>query len=118
MKKHLLATIAFTLGSLAFAANAELCTVGAATQVLWKGDWYPATVKKAEPSRCYITYKGYDSSDDEWVGPDRLRIKVRWKGEWYPARVLKVKGDLYTIRYEGYSSDDDEDVPVGRITLR
>jgi hypothetical protein len=99
-------------------ASANLCPKGKDTQVLWKGDWYPAKVVKAEEARCFITYKGYDNSYDEWVGPDRLRIRVKWKGDWYNARVLKINGTSYKVRYDGYSSSDDEEVPISRISLR
>lgn len=112
------ASIALTMLLTATVAEAQLCTVGRNTQVLWKGDWYPATVTQAEPARCFITYKGYGKEYDEWVGPDRLKIKVLWKGEWYNARVIKVNADSYRVTYEGYSKDDDENVPLSRIQIR
>ena len=99
-------------------ALAELCTVGRNTQVLWKGDWYKAKITEANPDKCKITYIGYTSDDDEWVGPERLKIKVLWKGDWYPGRVLKKDGANYHIRYDGYGSDDDEIVPLSRIQVR
>jgi hypothetical protein len=52
-----------------------LCTVGAAIEVEWQGQWYEAAVlegPRADGS-CYITYVGYDSSWDEWVTVARMR---------------------------------------------
>lgn len=98
---------------------AALCKgPGTNTKVLWKGDWYDATVVKAEPARCFITYKGYGQEDNEWVGPERLRIEVQWKGDWYKARVIKVNADSYRVTYEGYGKEDDENVPLSRIRIR
>ena len=84
----------------------------------WKGDWYPAKVSKSEAGRCFIAYDGYGREDDEWVGPDRLQIKVNWKGEWYPAKVVSAQGDKFKIHYDGYASSDDEIVEVSRIQVR
>lgn len=73
MKKLL--CLAFLAAALAHpsAGHAALCNEGDSAQVLWKGSWYPATVLKAKPDSCYIHYKGYKDSWDEWVGPDRYR---------------------------------------------
>lgn len=46
---------------------------GDAVQVKWKGSWWPAHVLKAKGGLWKIHYDGYDSSWDEWVGPDRIR---------------------------------------------
>ena len=107
---------------LVFAAStsalAELCVVGKKTEVLWKGSWYKASIVEAGRDKCFITYAGYDSSYDEWVGPERLKIKVLWKGDWYPSRVVRREGANYLISYDGYQSSDDEIVPVSRIQVR
>lgn len=107
---------------LVFAASpsafAELCTVGRNTEVLWKGSWYKASVVESGKSRCYVTYAGYDNSYDEWVGPERLKIKVLWKGDWYSAKVLSREDTGYLITYDGYKSSDDEVVPLSRIQIR
>jgi hypothetical protein len=109
-------------------AEAAICSAGDKVQVLWKGTWYPATVLQAKGDQCFIHYDGYDSSWDEWVGSDRIRVtsskssapsggsslsegdpvKVLWKGAWYPAHVLRVKGDRLYIHYDGYDSSWDE----------
>ncbi|MBF0528545.1 MAG: hypothetical protein HQK55_04605 [Deltaproteobacteria bacterium] len=44
-------------------------------EVLWSGVWYSATVVKTDADKCLINFDGYDSSWDEWVGPDRIRAK-------------------------------------------
>ena len=117
-KTKVLALGALLLGLASTSAMADLCAPGKKADVLWKGEWYPAKVVKVEPGRCFITYTGYDASYDEWVGPERLKIKVSWKGEWYPAKVLAKEGDKYKIHYDGYASSDDEVVPVSRIEIR
>ena len=117
-----LKTASTLLGALLLLATssafAELCAPGKKTQVLWKGDWYKATVVKAEAERCFIAYEGYERDSDEWVGPDRLKVKVLWKGEWYPAKVLKKDGAKYLVSYDGYKSEDNESVPLSSIQIR
>ena len=46
--------------------------IGQSVQILWKGKWYPGKILDASRNRYYITYDGYSSSWDEWVGPARL----------------------------------------------
>jgi hypothetical protein len=104
--------------SISTSAFADLCVVGKKTDVLWKGDWYKASIVEVGKDECYITYTGYDKSYDEWVGPSRLRIKVLWKGDWYPAKVVKREGKNFLISYDGYGSEDNEIVPVSRMQVR
>ena len=99
-------------------AFAQLCVVDQKADVLWKGSWYKASVVKAGSNQCFITYSGYDNSYDEWVGPERLKIKVLWKSDWYPASVLSREGEEYLVNYDGYKSSWDEVVPVRRIQIR
>jgi hypothetical protein len=47
--------------------------VGDSIKVNWKGSWYPATILKANDGRYLIHYTGYESSWDEWVGPNRIK---------------------------------------------
>lgn len=123
MKKLLsLALLAAALG-LSPTAQAALCHEGESAQVLWKGHWYSATVLKAKPDSCYVHYKGYADSWDEWVGADRIKVhgkdkrasyqdgdavQVLWKGQWWPAHILKVKDDNLYIHYDGYEAKWDE----------
>lgn len=46
---------------------------GESVQVNWRGDWWRATVLRAENGSYYITYPGYGSEWNEWVGSDRIR---------------------------------------------
>ena len=103
---------------IASTASADLCSVGRKTKVLWKGDWYDATITEAASTKCKITYIGFTNDDDEWVGPERLKIKVLWDGKWYPARVIKKTGDDYLISYDGYKAEDNETVSISRIQVR
>ena len=77
-----------------------------------------ATVTDVSGVQCKITYAGYGKEYDEWVGPDRLTIKVMWKGAWYPAKVLRQEGGGYMVSYDGYGSEFNEVVPVSRIEAR
>lgn len=49
--------------------------VGAAVQVKWKKDWYPATVLKVQDGLHLVHYDGYADTWNEWV--DAKRIKTR-----------------------------------------
>ena len=129
----LLAISSLTLGMIS-ESQALICAPGSQAQVLWKGNWYPATVRKAKSNRCYIHYDGYNNSWDEWVGPERIRfpdavpaavvapggfpigapVSVLWHGKWYPAHVLSTKGNKLYIHYDGYGSSWDEWVGPGR----
>ena len=118
----------FTLGAEARAT----CAVGQRGEVLWKGKWYPAQVLDTSGRQCYITYDGYSSSWDEWIGPSRFRpyapassnsayragqsVQILWKGKWYPGRVLDVSGNRYFITYDGYSSSWNEWVGPARLS--
>ncbi|GAB2876096.1 hypothetical protein GCM10027277_51850 [Pseudoduganella ginsengisoli] len=121
MKKSVAASLPL-LAMLAFSATtataAELCRVGQNVDALWEGKWYKASVTSTSDSQCKITYPGYGKEYDEWVGPDRLKIKVMWKGDWYPARVVRREGSNYLISYDGYGQEDNEIVPVSRIAAR
>jgi len=55
------------------AAPAWAFKSGDKAEVEWDGTWYPATVKEAKDGMFFISYEGYESSWDEWVGPDRIR---------------------------------------------
>jgi hypothetical protein len=43
-------------------------------EVEWQGGWYPARLLKTDKDKYRIHYLGYDSSWDEWVGKDRIRL--------------------------------------------
>lgn len=125
--------------------------LGAAEADFKKGDrveaksyssWYPATIIDTRPGEWKVTYDGYSSGSDEWVGLDRLRrkgepapsslpkpagpaIAGQWKagdrveaqsyGAWYPATVLAADGAKWKVTYDGYSSGSDEWLPAEKI---
>ncbi len=51
---------------------------GDKVEVEWQtdGKWYPATVQKAWYGLELVRYDGYDSSSDEWVGSDSVRLRT------------------------------------------
>lgn len=56
--------------------RAPAAVPGAKVEVEWNGAWYPAEVLRTDGNQCLIRYDGYDSSWDEWVGPERMRPVV------------------------------------------
>jgi hypothetical protein len=102
---------------------------GDAVRAKWNGEWYDARVLEVKTGQYRITYVGYGSNYDEWVGEDRLadkpaaaakykvdqEVKAEWKGEWYKARVLEVKDGRYKIGYAGYGKEWDEWVGEDRL---
>ena len=107
--------------------------VGTALDVRWEGKVYAAKVLRVEDGLMYITYPGWASSWDEWVGADRVegltgaeassasrarpsrRLKVEWQGKWYDAVVNAKKGDRTCIHYIGYDDSWDECVDADRV---
>ena len=113
--------------------EASICTPGDKAEVRWKGRWYAATVLRSKGNSCYIHYDGYNSSWDEWVGPERIQIlgarpvaffphqyhvgdavSVHWGGKWWPAHVLRTKGNKLYIKYDGYGDKWNEWVGPNR----
>ncbi len=45
----------------------------AAVEVEWHGTWYAAEILRVSGGSSLIHYKGYESSWDEWVPPERIR---------------------------------------------
>ncbi|MBX9696363.1 MAG: caspase family protein [Cyanobacteria bacterium] len=43
--------------------------------VLSEGDYYPAVIRKINGNKYLVHYDGYDASDDEWVGADKIKLK-------------------------------------------
>jgi hypothetical protein len=54
-------------------APTQLAT-GASIEVLDEGQWYAATVLDAKLGVHFVHYEGWPESDDEWVGPDKVRL--------------------------------------------
>jgi hypothetical protein len=46
---------------------------GTKVEVLWKKQWYPATVLQAKDGAHLIHYTDYESKWDEWVPSRRIR---------------------------------------------
>lgn len=103
--------------------------VDRAVQVEWGNAWWDAEILEARGDRYLITYTGWSSSWDEWVGPERIRaragaatrpsrtrsVQILWGGSWYPGVVLDRRGDSYLVSYTGYSSSWDEWVGMDRL---
>jgi hypothetical protein len=48
--------------------------VGSKVEVLWKKEWYPATILKVKDGVHYIHYTDYGDDWDEWVSSKRIRV--------------------------------------------
>lgn len=100
--------------------------VGARLSVDWEGQLYAARVLKVEDGFHLVTYPGWGSEWDEWVGGSRIMgalepgeqasrpLKVEWRGQWWDAALKGRKDGLYCVRYLGYDASWDECVPPGR----
>jgi hypothetical protein len=94
-------------------------------EVLWQGQWYPALILKRDGKKSFIRYLGYDSSWDEWVGPERVRVVhggagrsivfVRTGEAWFPAEILTTADKKVQVRYHGCSDESNEWVPLDRV---
>ncbi len=47
---------------------------GDAVEIEWRGTWYGGCLLERRDGQYYVSYDGYTSSWDEWVGPERLRL--------------------------------------------
>ncbi len=56
-------------------ANQPAWKVDSVVDVLWGSSWYPAKVLKVDGQRYFIHYDSFGSNWDEWVGPDRIRLR-------------------------------------------
>jgi hypothetical protein len=104
---------------------------GAAVEVLWQGEWYPAQIVRANHGWYRIHYVGYADSWDEFVDGSRVRarqaerpkgpwsvgdaVEVDWKGSWYQAKVVEVNHGWSRIHYAGYDASGDEIVDESHI---
>jgi hypothetical protein len=93
-------------------------------QVEWNGQWFPAIILKSEKKRFYIHYIGFESSWDEWVTPERLRIPpdtsivfVRTAESWFPAVIQKIDGEKRLVRYHGCTPESDEWVTADQVRV-
>jgi hypothetical protein len=118
--------------SLAEVEEEAAARVGERVEVEWKGKWYRAKSIGADGDQLLVHYNGFDSSTDEWVGPDRVRpyypaqfgegdrVEVSWDkdGKWYPARIERGWYGLHKVRYDGFDESSDEWVGPGKVRLR
>ena len=98
---------------------------GDEVDVLWKGAWFRASVQQAGDGKVLVHYKGWDSSFDEWVTPERIReplplkpgtaLEVEWKGKWFKAVIVEAGDGKYKIHYDGYGDNWDEWVTFRRM---
>lgn len=96
-------------------APAGLCVKGRAVSVSHAGSWYPARVLDG-PDRmgtCLVSYDGYGSNWDEWVGPARLRPATTAAGapaadRKAPSAASALPGSVPPGRYGCYTFDSGQ----------
>lgn len=47
--------------------------IGDPLEIEWRGTWYGGRLLERKDGQYYVSYDGYTSTWDEWVGPERLR---------------------------------------------
>lgn len=58
---------------LAIFIHAQTYSSGESVQILWKGQWYPGKILKADGEKFLISYDGYGKEWNETVAKDRLK---------------------------------------------
>ncbi len=105
--------------------------LGARIEVEYRGKWYRAKTIGTDGEKRKVHYVNFDSSWDEWVGPDRRRpyqppqfaagdkVLVKWEMDqkWYPATVRDGWYGLHFVRYDGYGASADEWIGPDSIRL-
>ena len=93
------------------------------------GKWYKANILSARDGKYFVTWPGWDSSNDAWLTPENLRpagrqmfadgttVEIEWGKTWYPGKVVRTELGLLLVHYDGYTAADNEWVPVGRVRL-
>lgn len=107
-------------------AKGTICSIGDKVRVLWKGKWYPGTVKKVKGAKCYVNPDGFEDKWNQWVGSDRLKkitskyevgdtVYVHWNNKWWLSEIRKVRENSWKVHYKGQSDLYDEWVGPDRI---
>jgi len=83
-------------------------------KIEFEKEWYDGTILKNDGDFYYISYKGYDSSYNEWVTYDRLRtgneknVQALWQGQYYDTEILDTKENKSYIHYVNFDYTWDE----------
>ena len=48
-------------------------SAGEQVKVEWKGEWWDSLIREVSGQQYLIHYVGFESSCDEWVGPERIQ---------------------------------------------
>jgi hypothetical protein len=117
---------------LATTAGSAKTRLGERVEVLWRDKWYRAQIIDVAEHQFRIHYVNYDSSWDEWVGPERIRpyrpqefpkgeyVDVYWAHDqkWYPATIRRAWYGLHFVHYDGYTDEYDDWVPSHYVRVR
>jgi hypothetical protein len=114
--KQLLFLLAFVF-TVVFTANAQ--RAGEKVQILWGGSWYDGKIEEVKDGQFYVSYDGWSSTSNEWVGADRIkgfakeepkapltkfkvgdRVEVEYGMVPEPATVIEVGENKYHIQYD------------------
>ncbi|WP_207493273.1 agenet domain-containing protein [Aridibaculum aurantiacum] len=67
-----------------FQSISQNFNAGSSVEIYWSGSWYKGKVNEVKDGKYKISYDGWSSTWDEWVGTDRLRAPGS-KKEYKPA---------------------------------
>lgn len=127
--------------ALASTAIGQTYQKGDLVQVEWKGAVYGARIigvdgasKEPAKMKYHITYVGYDSSWDEWIGVGRIKgktkgaggaslkqykpgilVEIKWKSAWFLGRILEKRDGKAKVHYVGWGDNWDEWVGPDRL---
>lgn len=101
-------TVLFSMATAAFAA--DLYTVGQKVEVREGDTWSPASILAHEGRKYQIHYTGDNSSDDEWVTTDRIRLPGTAASN---PPVTPATPDQPVDKYNGLKVDDKIEVKWG-----
>jgi Caspase domain/RNA binding activity-knot of a chromodomain len=93
------------------------------------GKWYKAEILSARDGKYFVTWPGWDRTNDSWLTPENLRpaerkiladgttVEIEWGKTWYPGKVVRSELGLLLVHYDGYTAADNEWVPIERVRV-
>ncbi|MFP4496710.1 MAG: Tudor-knot domain-containing protein [Vulcanimicrobiota bacterium] len=88
------------------------------------GKWVVGKVLAAGTTQYKIHFLDYDSTHDDWLGPNRIKaidfsigdkIMVMWQGDWFEAEIINESGGKYLVHFIGFPSSEDKWVTMDEM---
>lgn len=103
-------------------------TVGERGEFRSSGGWYRGFTIGHDGDKKLVRFYGYDSSCDEWVGPDAIRkpapseelpigttVSALSHNEWFSAKVVAVRQGMHLVKFDGWASEWNEWLPASSL---